>query len=56
MCTSFEGVQVSPVTDRADMSRTIASGRLFHMRTVEWTKLLSSEVVLASGTASAWLA
>ena len=39
------------MTDRLP---TMASGRLFHMRTVEWTKLLSSELVLASGTASAW--
>ena len=47
MCTSFEGVESN------DRSPTMVSGRLFHMRTVEWTKLLSSELVLASGTVSA---
>ena len=52
MCTSFEGVESS---DRCTCrSPTTASGRLFHMRTVEWTKLLSNELVLASGTVSAW--
>ena len=50
MCASFKGVESS---DRC-RSPTTASGRLFHMRTVEWTKLLSNELVLASGTVSAW--